>query len=219
MWAAFIDSISSHACGRIHGAFRSSIGFQIDHGAHDGGFDRDFAVYARDAGNFAKRATKSNHIDFDAQLIAGDDRAAEARVIHGSHVHKLVVAILHFAEQEQSADLGYRFDNQDTGHYGFAWKMTLKEVFVNGDVLDSDDTLLWFHFFDGVDEKKGIAVRKNFLDPNAVEDHCAPLVPGSVLISKYSAQVAADDFTDTQSYDSIRNSGGLESALLGAVCG
>ena len=82
-----------------------------------------------------------------------------------------MVAIFHFAEQQQSADLGNGFNDQDAGHNRFAGKMTLKEVFVHGDVLDSDNALLWFHFFDSVNQKKGIAVGQDFLDPNAVENH------------------------------------------------
>jgi hypothetical protein len=57
-------------------------------------------------------------------------------------------------------------------------------------------------------------MRKDFLDPNAVENHCAPLFRGSVLVSSCSAQATAADFIDAQSHNSIRNAGGWESALL-----
>jgi hypothetical protein len=50
--------------------------------------------------------------------------------------------------------------------------MALKEIFVHGDILDCDNALLAFHFFDSVHEKERVAVREYLLDPVDVEDHC-----------------------------------------------
>jgi hypothetical protein len=49
--------------------------------------------------------------------------------------------------------------------------MPLKEIFVDGDVLDSHNSLLGFHFFNGVDQKERVAVRQDLLDPYAIEEH------------------------------------------------
>jgi hypothetical protein len=49
--------------------------------------------------------------------------------------------------------------------------MSLKKIFVDGDVLDSHDPLLRFHFFDGVHQKERVAVRQDLLDRYAIEEH------------------------------------------------
>jgi hypothetical protein len=47
----------------------------------------------------------------------------------------------------------------------------LEEILVDGDVLDSHNALLWFHFFNGVHQKEGVAVWQDLLDAYTVEDH------------------------------------------------
>jgi hypothetical protein len=49
--------------------------------------------------------------------------------------------------------------------------MALEEVFVDLHVLDSDDALLAFHFFDRVHQQKWITMRQDLLDPDTVENH------------------------------------------------
>jgi hypothetical protein len=49
--------------------------------------------------------------------------------------------------------------------------MSLEEILVDGDVLDSHNALLWFHFFNGVHQKERVAMWQDLLDPYTVEDH------------------------------------------------
>src|SRR5580658_8435839 len=52
--------------------------------------------------------------------------------------------------------------------------MALKEAFIDANILYSNNSLPSFHFFDGIDQQKWIAMRKNLLDPVNVEDHRFP---------------------------------------------
>ena len=148
----------------------------VYHFAHERGFGCEFAAHTSASLKFAKCSAPGENVYFDAQLIARNDRSAKARVINGDEIEKLFFAVFYFLQQKQAAGLGHGFDDEDAGHDGFAGKMSLKEMFVDSDVLDSDDVLPAFHFFDGVDEKKRVAVREDGLDGVDVENHCWPRV-------------------------------------------
>ena len=48
--------------------------------------------------------------------------------------------------------MGEGFDDEDAGHDGGAGEVALKEVFVHGDVFDSDGAAVAIHFDDAVNE-------------------------------------------------------------------
>ena len=104
-------------------------------------------------------------------MVSGDDGTAKTGIVHGDDVHEFVFAVLNIEKQEQTTHLGHGFDDQNARHDWLAGEMALKKVFVDRDVFNSDDALLSFHFFDSIHEEKWVAVREDFLDPDAVEDH------------------------------------------------
>ena len=79
--------------------------------------------------------------DFDAELVAGDDGAAEAGVFDAGEDHELVVAVGDLGEQERAAGLGDGFDDEDAGHDGVVGEVAGELRLVDGDVFDGDDAL------------------------------------------------------------------------------
>ena len=72
------------------------------------------------------RVRQLRTVDFDAELIAGRDGAAEAGVFDAGEDHELGVAVGDLGEEKSAAGLGDGFDHEDAGHDGIvgevAWK-------------------------------------------------------------------------------------------------
>src|SRR5207245_11703963 len=58
----------------------------------------------------------------------------------------------------------HRFDNENARHHRRAGKMSLKKLFVRGDVLDADDPLAGVDFQHAIDQQHRIAMRKDLHD-------------------------------------------------------
>jgi hypothetical protein len=69
------------------------------------------------------------------------------------------------------SSLGNGLHDEHAGHDGIAREMSAKEFFIGGDILDGDNVLAPLQLDHAVNHKKGIAVRKNFLDGHAVKRH------------------------------------------------
>src|ERR1700726_4419622 len=159
---AFICAFIAPSLRLLNGGWRGLLNLvNVHHFAHERGLGCQFAADAGASLKFAECSAPGENVYFDAQLIARNDGAAEARVINGDEIEKFFFAVFYFLQQKQASGLRHGFDDENAGHDGFTGKMSLKEIFVDGDVLDSDDVLPAFHFFDGVDEKKRIAVRED----------------------------------------------------------
>jgi hypothetical protein len=85
-------------------------------------------------------------------------------------------------QQQYAPRLRHGLYDQNARHDGLAGEMALKEAFIDGDVLYSYNPLPSFHFFDGIDQQKWIAMWENLLDPVTVEDHRCPQI--SVLFPR-----------------------------------
>src|SRR5580704_13856574 len=167
----------AHALGslRLPDWSRSALQAGVDHFAHHGCFGGGFAIHRSSTLKFAEIGAPCDHVDDDFELVAWNHGPAEARIVDGDKVEQFFFTFFHFVEEQKAGRLRHGFQNQDAGHNRIAGKMALKEMFVDGDVFDSDDMLFSFHFLDHVDEKKWIAVRKDGLNRVDVENHWWPL--------------------------------------------
>ena len=146
--------------------------------AHDGGVADEFAVDGDAAGHLDGAAAPVQDGDFDAELVAGGDGAAEAGVFNAGEDHELGVAVGDLGEEKSAAGLGDGFDHEDAGHDGVAGEVALEELLVDGDVLDGDDALVGLHLDDAVDEEEGVAVRQeghDFEDVHRLGRGCGTL--------------------------------------------
>ena len=128
--------------------------------AHDGGLADDLALDGYDALHSDGVGAPVEHLHLDAELIAGNDRAAELGGIDAGEDHQLVVAVGDLGEQERAAGLGDGFDHEDAGHDGVVGEVALELGLVERDVFDGDDALLALDLDDAVDEEEGIAMRQ-----------------------------------------------------------
>ncbi len=122
----------------------------IDHPAHEGGFGAELAIDGGSAFEFAEIAAPENQVHLKAQLVAGNDRTAEARVVHGHEVEQFFVAVGNFEQAKQAAGLRHGFDDQHARHDRFAGEMALEIGFVDADVFDADDTFQRFDLQDAI---------------------------------------------------------------------
>ncbi len=117
----------------------------------------------------ARRAAVGEHIHLDAKLIAGRDRAAEARPLDAGEDQQLVVAIGNFGKQQHRAGLRHRLDDQHSRHNGIAGKMAVKKWLVDRNVLNGDNSLGARDMKDAVDQQHRIAMRQKFENPVDLE--------------------------------------------------
>jgi hypothetical protein len=107
--------------------------------------------------------------DLDADLIAGDYGAPEAGAVDAGEDHEGALGVGELGEDEDAADLGDGFDDEDTGHDGIAREVALEEGLIDGDVLDGDDALFSFDLEDAVDEEERVAMGEDGHD--AIDVH------------------------------------------------
>src|SRR5699024_2248057 len=66
--------------------------------------------------------------------------------------------------EQDAGGLGRGLDDQYARHHRMAWKVTLEERLVDGDVLDGGDALAGFQFDHAVDQEERVAVGQQTLD-------------------------------------------------------
>src|SRR5258708_36514341 len=84
--------------------------------------------------------------DLEADLVAGDDGAAETGVLDAGEGHEALGAVGELGEEEAAAGLGDGLDHEDAGHDGEVGEVALEEGLVDGDVVDGYDALLALDF-------------------------------------------------------------------------
>ncbi len=114
-----------------------------------------------------ERTARRAERDDELQLIAGDDVLAELGAVNAAQLHAETVAAAAVTarrriEQQQRRRLRQRLDHEDRRHQRLVRKVSLEEIFVDGDVLERDQPLPRLVLGDGVDEKRGKAVGKPF---------------------------------------------------------
>jgi len=90
----------------------SSTPVTIDQAARDDDFGNFFVVDVSNALHADCVAAPGFYLNFDSQLIAGNNGAAEAGFFDSGEDHQLVLAIGNLGEQQCAASLGYGFDDQ-----------------------------------------------------------------------------------------------------------
>ena len=127
-------------------------------------FDDGLSVDFGDRRGLHERATRRAERHHELQLIAGNDLLAELRAINAAQVHPRALTAADFIEQQQRRRLRQRLDHEDRRHQRLVRKVSLEEVFVDGDVLERDQPLPRLVLGDRVDEERGKAVREAFED-------------------------------------------------------
>ena len=124
------------------------------------------AVDAGDAHVLRHVADASLELDLQLQAVAGDDHAAEPRVVHLHQVEGVLAQLRRVARQlgEQAAGLRQRFDHQHARHHRVAREMAGEERLVAGHVLVGQHALVLLELDHPVDQQEGIAVREQALD-------------------------------------------------------
>ena len=114
----------------------------------------EFAIHGGAAFELAESAAPGEHLHLDPQLVAGNHGPAEAGIVDGDEIEQLLLAVGNFLQQQQAARLRHGLDDQHARHDRLAGKMPLEIAFIDGDILDSDNALPLFHFFNGVNQQE-----------------------------------------------------------------
>ena len=96
--------------------------------------------------------------DFEPQPVAGHDLPAELGVVDAAQVDARVRRRVVALQQQDRRHLRQRLEHQHAGHQRRAGKMSLEELFVDGDVLDRDEPPAGLVLGDRVDEQRRIPV-------------------------------------------------------------
>ena len=96
--------------------------------------------------------------DLEPQAIAGHDLTAELRVVDAAQVDARVGRRVLALQQQDRRHLRQRLEHQHAGHQRRARKMSLEELFVDGDVLDRDEPPAGVVLGDRVHEQRRIPV-------------------------------------------------------------
>ena len=113
----------------------------VDQHAEQLGLGDELAVDGGLAVNFHRRGAAVQDDAFEPQLIAGNDRTAEARLVDAAEEEELLLAVGHFAQPEDGRALRHGLDDQNAGHDRIAGKVSLEELLVGRDVFQADDPL------------------------------------------------------------------------------
>ena len=149
-------ALADHRGGR-HARGRIDVRDRTD-GEQQVGFDHGLAVDFGKRRGLHQRPARGAERHDQLQLVAGDDVLAELGAVDAAQLDAGVVAPVHFIEQQQRRRLRQRLDHEDRRHQRLVRKMSLEEIFVDGDVLEGDQPLSRLVLGDGVDEERGKAV-------------------------------------------------------------
>src|SRR5207249_1040329 len=107
----------------------------------------------------AKRPPLGNKLYLGDERIPGYHRLSELGILYTAYHGYLVFVDWHRKHQDAS-DLGHGFQNQHARHHRLSGKVAVKEVLVNGDVLQADRALSGLDLKDSVHEEHRVAVRQ-----------------------------------------------------------
>ncbi len=96
--------------------------------------------------------------DLQPQAVAGDDLPPEFRVVHAAQIHAGVGRAVPAFQEQHRRHLRQRLEHEDAWHERRPRKVPLKELLVDGDVLDRDETPPRLVLDDRVDEHRRIPV-------------------------------------------------------------
>src|SRR2546426_8674307 len=137
------------------------------------------------------------HFHLQTQLVARKHRAAEAGTLNPGKDNQLLVAILHFGQQQRTASLRDGFHDQHPRHDRHPGKMPGKERLVDSDILDGHDPLLALEIDHTVDQQEWEPVRqdaKNIVDVQRSLSRRRSL-DGRVSRLAHSGLVKCEDYT------------------------
>src|SRR5688572_7134589 len=80
------------------------------------------------------------HFALHDELITGNDRLAEARLVDAAEEEELLVALWQVHEEQHGRALRHRFHDQHARHHRRSRKMSLKELLIRRHVLEADDS-------------------------------------------------------------------------------
>lgn len=144
--------------------------FSIRDNTGEFGIGAKLAVHLGFAPHSLNTRPRPKRSNFQHQRVAGDNRTAKARFLNAREEHQFLSSIFDFAQCQDRAALGQRFDHQHAGHDWCAWEMALKVFFVNADLFNSNHALAGHQFNDSIDQQERITVRKEFFYPFRVEN-------------------------------------------------
>jgi len=78
------------------------------------------------------------------------------------------------AKNQDGADLGHSFDDEDAGHHGIFGPVALEEGLIDGNVFDSERVVAGGEGNDSVYEKEWEAVREDFHNAGDIEGGLGP---------------------------------------------
>ena len=120
-----------------------------------------FSIDRRDPLETPHGRAALDRADRNAQLVARNDRAAEAGPVDTHEKHDFPLDVEFFRiRRERRGRLGHRLDDHDAGHYRFLREMPLEELLAIGDVFDPDGALAGLDIDQPVDQQHRIPVRK-----------------------------------------------------------
>src|SRR6185295_1177220 len=103
-------------------------------------------------------------LDLQDQLVAGNDRLSESRLVESAKVVELLISIREVAQKKKGTALGHGLDDEHSGHDRCAGEMTLKKLLVGGDILQTNDPLSFLDLKHAIDQQHRIAMRQEFHD-------------------------------------------------------
>jgi hypothetical protein len=120
-------------------------------------------------------APQLQQLDLKSYLISRQYGPAKPCAINPGKIQELLLgALVHRPHQQDASDLRHRLDDQYAGHNRLAWKVTLKECLVDGDVLEPYDPLSGLDFQDSIDQKEGVTMRKHLLNVSDIHHWVPP---------------------------------------------
>ena len=107
----------------------------------------------------------------EPKAIARDDLPAEFGVVDAAQVDARIGRSVFALQQEDGGHLGERLEHEHAGHERIAGKVALKELLVDGHVLERDQPPAHLVLGDGVDEHRRIPVAQAIQRLRYVDEH------------------------------------------------
>src|ERR1044072_9089237 len=136
----------------------------VPENAHDLGLGGNFAVNFGFAAHLLHFISHADRHDLKHQSISRNDRPSETGVFYAAEIRYLAVAVLELTQCQDGADLGQGLYLQNSRHYRSIRKMALKEIFVDGHLLNADDLFPGNKLDYLVHQQKRVAVRQDLLN-------------------------------------------------------
>ena len=144
------DGASADFCVRVHVSRSVDARLVVAHGENEIRFG-DQAIIDHGRRRCANEsATPSVEPNLEPETVAGHDMLPKLGVVHPAKRHTP-------ARNQKRRDLSHRLDHQHRGHQGRAWKVPLKELFTDGDVLDGHNPASRLVLDDVIYEKRWVA--------------------------------------------------------------